>query len=81
VHILTGAVECKGCQVHNLNCETGGARIQGFGVDGFFAEYAAVDWRNAIHLPEAMEMKNSAPFFCAGITGTTNLLSLSERNH
>jgi len=60
--------KCKGCQVHNLNCETGKSAIQGFGLDGFFAEYAAVDFHNAVHLPENMSLKTSAPFFCAGIT-------------
>jgi len=62
-------VECKGCQVHNLNCETGGAVIQGFFADGMFAEYAAIDYRNAIHLPEELPMNDAAPVFCAGITG------------
>ncbi|KAK4986288.1 hypothetical protein LTR66_004447 [Elasticomyces elasticus] len=61
--------ECKGCLVHNLNCERGTASIQGFGCDGFFAEYAAVDYHNAIILPENLDMKTSAPYFCAGITG------------
>jgi len=60
--------KCKGCMVHNLNCETGKATIQGFGADGMFAEFAAIDFHNAIHLPESMDLKTSAPFFCAGIT-------------
>jgi len=60
--------ECRGCQVHNLNCETGGALLQGFGTDGMFAEYAAVDSRNAIILPSNLDMKTSAPIFCAGVT-------------
>jgi len=60
--------ECRGCQVHNLNCETGGALLQGFGTDGMFAEYAAVESRNAIILPSNLDMKTSAPIFCAGVT-------------
>jgi propanol-preferring alcohol dehydrogenase len=44
--------------------------LQGFGIDGFFAEYASVDYRNAIILPEKLDIRTSAPFFCAGITGT-----------
>lgn len=39
-------VECAGCQIHNLNCENGQARLHGFGEDGFFAEYALVDYHN-----------------------------------
>ncbi len=56
--------------MHNLNCETGNARLHGFGADGFFAEYALVDYQNAIVLPESMDLETSAPIFCAGITGT-----------
>ena len=43
--------------------------LHGFGTDGFFAEYAAVDYHNAIQLPEGMDISTAAPFFCAGITG------------
>ncbi|KIW86634.1 uncharacterized protein Z519_12759 [Cladophialophora bantiana CBS 173.52] len=60
--------ECEGCMVHNLNCTLGTAKLQGFQSDGFFAEYAAVDYRNAIILPENLPMETSAPYFCAGIT-------------
>lgn len=73
--VFTPLVSCKGCQVHNLNCESGKAAIQGFGLDGFFAEYAAVDYHNAVHLPDSMSLKTSAPFFCAGITGTLHQVS------
>lgn len=60
--------ECDGCMVHNLRCETGNQKLQGFYVDGFFAEYAVVDWQNAIKLPQNLDMSKSAPLFCAGIT-------------
>ena len=63
------AVECEGCQIHCLNCETGNQRLHGFGEDGFFAEYAVVDYRNATILPESMDLRSSAPLFCGGITG------------
>jgi D-arabinose 1-dehydrogenase-like Zn-dependent alcohol dehydrogenase len=62
-------VECEGCQIHCLNCETGNQRLHGFGEDGFFAEYAVIDYRNAIILPESMDLQSAAPTFCAGITG------------
>jgi D-arabinose 1-dehydrogenase-like Zn-dependent alcohol dehydrogenase len=42
--------------------------LHGFQTDGFFAEYAAVDYRNAIILPTNFSMETSAPYFCAGIT-------------
>ncbi|KAK5019518.1 chaperonin 10-like protein [Cryomyces antarcticus] len=60
--------ECEGCQIHNLNCENGQARLHGFSEDGFFAEYALVDYHNAITLPDSLDMKSSDPIFCAGIT-------------
>jgi len=60
--------ECDACMVHNLWCETGKSRLQGFVVDGFFAEYAVVDWQNAVKLPENLDMSRTAPLFCAGIT-------------
>jgi propanol-preferring alcohol dehydrogenase len=45
--------ECKPCKtVHNAYCVTGKAKMQGFSADGYFAEYAVVDARNAIVLPE-----------------------------
>lgn len=60
--------ECEGCMVHNLRCETGNSKLQGFVVDGFFAEYAVVDWQNAVALPSSLDMSRTAPLFCAGIT-------------
>ncbi|ORY06915.1 alcohol dehydrogenase [Clohesyomyces aquaticus] len=60
--------ECDACMVHNMWCETGKARLQGFMVDGFFAEYAVVDWQNAVQLPKNLDMSKTAPLFCAGIT-------------
>ncbi|EDU43330.1 AdhP Zn-dependent alcohol dehydrogenase [Pyrenophora tritici-repentis] len=60
--------ECEGCMVHNMHCETGNQKLQGVVVDGYFAEYAVVDWQNAIKLPETLDMSCTAPLFCAGIT-------------
>ncbi|KAF2465271.1 alcohol dehydrogenase [Lindgomyces ingoldianus] len=60
--------ECEACMVHNMWCETGKSRLQGFMVDGFFAEYAVTDWQNAVLLPQNLEMSKTAPLFCAGIT-------------
>ncbi|KAK5172161.1 uncharacterized protein LTR77_003799 [Saxophila tyrrhenica] len=60
--------DCDGCQVHNLNCTNGSPMLQGFGCDGMFAEYTSIHHRNAIHLPENLDMATSAPYFCAGIT-------------
>lgn len=39
------------------------------GADGFFAEYAVVDYRNAIILPEAIKSETASPLFCGGIAG------------
>ncbi|KAF2737736.1 alcohol dehydrogenase [Polyplosphaeria fusca] len=60
--------ECESCMVHNMRCETGKSKLQGFLVDGFFAEYAVTDWQNAVLLPKNLEMSRAAPLFCAGIT-------------
>jgi D-arabinose 1-dehydrogenase-like Zn-dependent alcohol dehydrogenase len=60
--------ECEGCMVHNMWCETGKSKLQGFVVDGYFAEYAVVDWQNAVKLPENLDISRTAPLFCAGIT-------------
>lgn len=42
--------------------------MQGFGVDGYFAEYAVIDWHNAVHLPKELDPVAAAPLFCAGVT-------------
>ncbi|KAJ5629458.1 hypothetical protein N7528_003115 [Penicillium herquei] len=60
--------ECEGCMVHNTLCTNGTPAIAGFGEFGFFQEYAAVDFQNIIHLPEALDPKKSSAIFCAGIT-------------
>lgn len=60
--------ECDACMVHNMWCETGKSKLQGFVVDGYFAEYAVVDWQNAVLLPSNLDMSRTAPLFCAGIT-------------
>ncbi|KAK2747914.1 hypothetical protein FQN57_001505 [Myotisia sp. PD_48] len=60
--------ECDGCKVHNIYCETGNSKCQGFLTDGYFAEYALVDYHNAIILPEQLPLDKCAPLFCAGIT-------------
>jgi len=60
--------ECDGCQIHNAWCERGTAVMSGFGRDGFFQEYVATNWRNAIVLPENLDLYEAAPLFCAGVT-------------
>lgn len=42
--------------------------MQGFGIDGYFAEYAVIDYRNAMVLPENIDPVGAAPLFCAGVT-------------
>lgn len=68
--------ECEGCQVHNTLCQNGQPVISGFATPGFFAEYALIDWQNAIHIPSKWDKKVNivAPFFCAGLTGMSNVL-------
>lgn len=68
LYIIGCCFECQGCQVHNLHCETGKQLLQGFTTDGFFAEYAVVDYQNAVILPPSLNPKTASPIFCAGIT-------------
>ncbi|OAL24773.1 hypothetical protein AYO22_05562 [Fonsecaea multimorphosa] len=63
---ITGVCfECEGCKVYNLYCSKGTPRIQGMteGADGFFAQYAVVDYRNAIVLPDAVKLETASPLF------------------
>ncbi|KAF7563277.1 hypothetical protein G7046_g858 [Stylonectria norvegica] len=69
LYILGCCFECDGCMIHNLFCETGKPRLQGFSTDGFFAEYALVDIHNAVKLNEKLwNMDSGCAIFCAGIT-------------
>ncbi|KAH8675917.1 chaperonin 10-like protein [Xylariales sp. PMI_506] len=61
--------ECDPCRnVHNLWCVKGEQQMAGFGCDGYFQEYAAVDARNMMILPEGISATEGAPLFCAGVT-------------
>ncbi|OAP61717.1 hypothetical protein AYL99_03920 [Fonsecaea erecta] len=78
---ITGCCfECEACRVYNLYCTQGIPRIQGMtaDVDGFFAEYAVVDYRNAIVLPEAIKLETASPLFCAFNTVESCELKPSE---
>lgn len=45
--------DCTQCRtVHNSWCVTGKTKMQGFTLDGYFQEYAVVDARAAMVLPE-----------------------------
>jgi D-arabinose 1-dehydrogenase-like Zn-dependent alcohol dehydrogenase len=67
-YFIGACFSCDGCMIHNLRCETGNQKLQGFAVDGFFQEYAVVDWQNAVMLPKNLAMSRAAPLFCAGMT-------------
>ncbi|KAL6707559.1 hypothetical protein ACN47E_003908 [Coniothyrium glycines] len=61
--------ECYACKnVHNSWCSTGKTKMQGFSSDGYFAEYAVVDAREAMILPDNLDPNSAAPLFCAGVT-------------
>jgi alcohol dehydrogenase, propanol-preferring len=61
--------ECHPCKnVHNVYCVTGNQKMQGFAKDGYFQEYAVVDARSAMILPDSLDPYTSAPLFCAGLT-------------
>lgn len=64
---------CEGCQVHNLLCEKETGRMHGFSTAGHFAEYSVSDYRNAMVLPDGIDMVSAAPLFCAGVTGKLDM--------
>ncbi|KAI1322621.1 GroES-like protein [Xylariaceae sp. FL0255] len=61
--------ECRACkEVHNFWCEKGQQSFAGFGQDGYFQEYVAVNAKNAMVLPDGLSPSDAAPLFCAGVT-------------
>lgn len=70
-YVIDCCFDCDGCIAHGTFCtkpRNGGAKIQGLGADGFFAEYAVIDWQNALRLDDALPIERMSPLFCAGIT-------------
>ncbi len=68
LYIINCCFECDGCKIHNNHCLKQASQTQGFTFDGFFAEYALVDYHSAIVLPEKLDLRLSSPIFCAGVT-------------
>lgn len=69
--------ECDECQVHQMWCKTlGGCKMPGHAADGFFQEYIATDYRNAIVLPPGLSAVEAAPLFCAGVTSYHGIADL-----
>ncbi|KAF2206239.1 hypothetical protein CERZMDRAFT_53564 [Cercospora zeae-maydis SCOH1-5] len=60
--------QCAACRALPLHCLGGKQKLHGFSTDGFFAEYAVVDAQNCVRLPDAIDVKTAAPYFCAGLT-------------
>ncbi|KAF2195364.1 GroES-like protein [Zopfia rhizophila CBS 207.26] len=61
--------DCDPCRkTHNAWCQTGKTKMQGFTLDGYFAEYVCVDARATMVLPDGIDVKSAAPLFCAGVT-------------
>lgn len=69
--------ECDECQIHQMWCKTlGGCKMPGHAADGFFQEYIATDYRNAIVLPSGLSAVEAAPLFCAGVTSYHGIADL-----
>ena len=67
--------ECEGCMVHNMYCERGTSKVQGFAADGYFAEYAVVDYHNGIVLDERVwDLRTASAMFCAGVTAFNSVV-------
>lgn len=45
--------------------------MHGFSTAGHFADYSVSDYRNAMVLPDGIDMVSAAPLFCAGVTGNS----------
>ncbi|KAF2404503.1 alcohol dehydrogenase [Trichodelitschia bisporula] len=67
-YFVDACFKCDGCLTHNMLCQTKTPRLQGFIADGFFAEYAIVEYENLAVLPKEVDLSRYAPVFCAGIT-------------
>jgi alcohol dehydrogenase, propanol-preferring len=67
LYIINCCFDCDGCKIHNNHCFEG-MDTQGFTFDGFFAEYALVNWHSAMILPDSLDVRVSSPLFCAGVT-------------
>ncbi|OBT74444.1 hypothetical protein VF21_06608 [Pseudogymnoascus sp. 05NY08] len=60
--------KCEACKIHNLLCQEGTGLMHGFSTAGHFADYSVSDYRNAMVLPDGIDMVSAAPLFCAGVT-------------
>ncbi|CAK7210794.1 hypothetical protein SBRCBS47491_000899 [Sporothrix bragantina] len=65
---LDACFTCDACNIHNLRCEQGTTKLQGWTADGFFAEYVVVSWQNCAKIPQELDLPRAAPLFCAGVT-------------
>lgn len=69
--------DCDECQIHQMWCtKLGGCKMPGHAADGFFQEYIAVHYRNAIVLPPGLPAAEAAPLFCAGVTSYHGIADL-----
>lgn len=50
--------------------------MHGFSCPGHFADYSISDYRNAMVLPDGIDMISAAPLFCAGVTGRLSFLTV-----
>ena len=61
---LTIAIDkCEACKIHNLLCQEGTGLMHGFSTAGHFADYSVSDYRNAMVLPDGIDMVSAAPLF------------------
>ncbi|KAK1019268.1 hypothetical protein LTR54_001083 [Friedmanniomyces endolithicus] len=66
--IVDCCFDCEECQIHNLYCERGESKVQGMTVDGYFQEYCAIKWRNAVRIPDDMDLDTCAPLYVSAPT-------------
>ncbi|KAK8843346.1 hypothetical protein IAR55_007002 [Kwoniella newhampshirensis] len=59
--------ECSDCKLGDWKyCAN--VKYGGINVDGFFSEYALVEAKNCVVLPDSLSFEQAAPLTCAGIT-------------
>lgn len=59
--------ECQGAENYTQYCRKPGGMC-GVTQDGFFAEYAVIDSRQAVRIPDQISSTTAAPMACAGCT-------------
>lgn len=67
-HACGACGDCLGPDDYTQYCRNSGGYCGVFGADGFFAEYARIDAKWAVKMPDRVSFETAAPLACAGCT-------------